>query len=85
MLWGDMAGMHLEHQQRGEGQGELPETLLGDLHRLQMHREICSKTVICGTGDLPERLKKNNKIIPSTSGTGIYKGSTRRSIFTAFT
>lgn len=29
----------------------------GDLHQLQMQKEICSKTVICGTGDLPESLK----------------------------
>lgn len=61
MLGDDTAEMHLEHQQRGEGQGVLPEISSGDLHWLQMHRKICSKTVICGTGDLPESLKKNQK------------------------
>jgi len=58
VLRGDVGGVHLDHQQRGEGQGDLPGTPSGDLHRLQMHREICSKIVICGTGGLPESPKK---------------------------
>lgn len=62
---------------------------------LRPHQETCTGSnaqgnllqnshLICGTGDLPDSLKRN-KIIPSTAGTRIYKGSTgRKSIFTEF-
>lgn len=58
-----------------------PEIPTRDLHWLQMSREMCSRTIICGTGSLPENLK----IIASVAATRIYKRPARReSVCTVF-